>query len=179
MKLTNIWRLLFLRGVLFLAFGFLAISRPAMALLTLAYFFSLFIFLAGLSNLAGGIFDAGHIHRYRFVMILAGVIEIAAGAYAFNNPTLSLAALVLLVGLTLIVHGISEIFSSFDSMYDNVHQALLVTGGALGIIAGALVLRHPLTGSLTFTWLLGLYALVAGAILVATAVSLLTRGENA
>jgi uncharacterized membrane protein HdeD (DUF308 family) len=43
--------------------------------------------------------------------------------------------------------------------------------GILSIVLGFYLLRYPISSSLAFIWVLGLYALIAGPLTVATAIT--------
>lgn len=170
MTSKNFRVLLLLRGILFIIFGFLAIGWPGMALATLAFAFALLILLSGIANLINGILTVGRAYRYWFLSIIIGIIEIGVGAYAFNNPGIGLATLILLIGFTLIIRGIFDIAYAFDTVYSSSYRALFAIGGIIGIIAGIVILRYPVAGTLSFIWVLGLYTLVTGSIYAAMSI---------
>jgi len=172
MKAKNIWWILLLRGILFLLFGIVATFWPAITFVTLAFVFALYIILSGVFNLIYGIMGIHHTHKYWFLMIVVGILEIGVGVYAFNNPLINIAALTLLIGFTFIIRGIFETIAAFEDIYGHSHKVLLAIGGILGIIAGILVLRYPVAGSLAFTWVLGVYALITGSIFVALSMTI-------
>lgn len=172
MKVKNIWWILLLRGIVFLLFGIIATLWPAITFVTLAFVFALYIILSGIFSLIYGIMGIHHAHKYWFLTIVVGLLEIAVGAYAFNNPLINIAALTLLIGFTFIIRGIFETISAFEDMYGHSHKILFALGGILGIVAGILVLRYPVAGTLAFTWILGVYALITGAIFIALSMTL-------
>jgi len=172
MKVKNIWWVLLLRGILFLLFGIVATLWPSITFVTLAFVFAFYIILSGVFSLIYGIMGIHHTHKYWFLMIVVGILEISVGAYAFNNPLINIAALTLLIGFTLIVRGIFETIAAFEDMYGQSHKVLLAIGGILGILAGIFVLRYPVTGSLAFTWVLGVYALITGSIFIALSMTI-------
>lgn len=161
-----------MRGVLFLLFGVVATLWPAITFVTLAFVFALYIILSGVFSLIYGIMGIHHNHKYWFLTIVVGLFEIAVGAYAFNNPLINVTALTLLIGFTFIIRGIFETIAAFEDMYGHSHKILLAIGGILGIVAGILILRYPVAGTLAFTWVLGVYALITGAIFVALSMTI-------
>lgn len=170
MKLKNIWWILLLRGILFLLFGIFATFWPSITFITLAFVFALYIILSGVFNIIYGIMGIHHTHKYWFLILVIGIFEIGVGVFAFNNPLINIAALSLLIGFTFIIRGIFETIAAFEDMYGHSHKVLLAIGGILGIIAGILVLRYPIAGSLAFTWVLGVYALITGSIFIALSI---------
>lgn len=173
-KLKNIWWLLLSKGILFIIFGFIAISWPTITLVTLAIVFALLILFSGISNLISGIMSISHNRKYWLMTIIVGIFEIGIGIYAFNNPGISIAVLTLLIGFTLIIRGIFEIIAAFEDVYSFSHKMLTAIGGILGVFAGIIILRYPIAGSLAYVWVLGLYALIAGSIYIALAI--MTKG---
>jgi len=170
MALKNMWWLLLLRGISFALFGIVAIGWPAITFTALAFAFALYIVISGILNLVYGIIGIQDVHRYWFLTIIIGVLEIAAGAYAFRTPLISITAFVLLIGFMFIVRGIFETVTAFEHVHDTTHKVLMSASGIIGIFAGLIILRYPLPGSLAFTWVLGAYALVAGSIYIALSV---------
>jgi uncharacterized membrane protein HdeD (DUF308 family) len=171
MALKNLWWLLLLRGISFILFGIMAIGWPAITFVTLAFVFALYIIISGILNLTYGIISIQDVHRYWFLTIIIGLLEIAAGAYAFRIPLLSITAFVLLIGFTFVVRGIFEAITAFEHVHNITHKILMSTSGIIGVLAGLIILRYPVPGSLAFTWVLGAYALIVGSIYIALAVA--------
>lgn len=166
-KLNNIWQLWLLKGILFIVFGIIALIWPAMTLVILALIFALLILFSGISSLVIGIISIDHAPKYWFLTILIGILEIGVSIYAFSHLGMSIAALVFLIAFVFIGRSILEIISAFDETYSNSRKVLLVVSGLLGIIAGIIILKYPIAGSLAFFWILGVYALIAGSIYIA------------
>src|SRR6185503_2111212 len=106
-----------------------------------------------------------------FLELLLGLAEIGVGVYLLKNK-LALAAFIAVVGVALIFYGILEVITAFEPGEDSGRRFLLIVGGALGIVAGFIVLRYPVSSGLAFTWVLGVWGLVVGAMQVAMALSL-------
>ncbi len=166
MTYDNFRAFLLIRGIAFLLFGFLAISWPGMTFVTLVFIFALLILLSGVSNLLSGLTDKSRADGYRWLIVAAGIFEVIVGIYAFSNPGISLAALILLIASTFIIRGILEIAIAFGEGYSSSHRVLLIAGGLIGIIAGIVVFRYPVTAGLAFIWVMGIYALLAGSIYI-------------
>ena len=170
MKLKNIWWILLIRGIALLIFGLIAVFWPVITFVTLAFVFAFYILLSGVFNLIYSI-TGMHSHRYWFLVLILGLFEIGVGVYAINHPGINIAALTLLIGFTFMIRGVFEIIAAFDDIFAKSHSVLLTIGGVLSLLVGLLILRYPIAGSISFTWVLGFYALVAGSILVALSFS--------
>lgn len=168
-KSKNIWWILLLKGIILVLFGLFAVFWPAISFIALSLVFAFYILLSGVMNIIYGIVGIST-HRYWFLILALGVFEIGVGDFAINHPHISIAALALLIGFTFLIRGIFEIISAFDDMFIHAHRLLQSIGGALSIIVGLIVLRYPIRGGITFTWVLGVYALVAGPMLIALSV---------
>lgn len=144
-------------------FGIAAIAWPGLTLYSFVILFGIYALVAGVANVVGGILNIGRGWSAIGSLILGGLL-IAAGSYVFNHPTL-LTTLVLLVAFTLIVRGIFEIVTAVSS--DLPSKTLTVVSGIIGLIIGLVLLRYPIGGGLAYVWVLGIYALVSGPIMLA------------
>ncbi len=170
MKLQNLWWLLLLQGLFLILFGFVAIAWPGLTFVTLVFIFAIYILLSGVLNIIHSVIGTKD-HQYWFLTLVLGIVEVSAGVYALNNPGISIAILVLLIGFTFIVRGVLGVISAFAPMYTDTHKLLLIVIGVLSVVAGIIVLRYPVAGTLAFTWVIGVYALIAGAIMIALSIS--------
>lgn len=168
-KSKNIWWILLLKGILLVLFGLFTVFWPAISFIALSLVFALYILLSGVMNIIYGITGIST-HRYWFLILALGIFEIGVGVFAINHPHISITALALLIGFTFLIRGIFEIISAFDDMFMHTYRILLALGGTLSIIVGMIILRYPIRGSIAFTWVLGIYALIAGPMLIALSV---------
>jgi uncharacterized membrane protein HdeD (DUF308 family) len=168
-KTKNVWWILLLKGLLLVLFGLFTVFWPAISFIALSLVFALYILLSGVMNIIYGISGISA-HRYWFLILALGIFEIGVGVFAINHPHITIAALALLIGFTFLIRGIFEIISAFDDMFLHAHRVLQSVAGALSIVVGLIILRYPIRGSIAFTWVLGIYALIAGPMLIALSV---------
>jgi len=91
----------------------------------------------------------------RGLLILLGIILIVTGCAAIGMPLVAGLAIELLIGWVLIVSGIMQSIYSFSSRgWGKFSMRLLA--GLLYLLAGIMLIAHPLRGVLTLTALLGL-----------------------
>lgn len=155
-------------GIALILLGIAAIAWPGLSLYTFAVLFGIYALVAGVVNVVGGIvgLKAGWSAVARVVL---GILLVAAGAYVFNHPGITALTLVLIVGFTFVIKGVMEIVTAFTE--NEEHKALAIVGGVLGILVGLIMLRYPVGGGLAYVWVLGIYALVAGPMLLASVAS--------
>ncbi len=108
----------------------------------------------------------------RQVMVLGGIASVIFGILLLTWPGATLSAIMLLVGLWWLIQGIFMIFSIF---IDRSKGGWKLIGGAIGILAGILVLQHPLLipmiGTITLTLVLGIMGISMGILAVIAALA--------
>ena len=153
------------RGVLAVIFGLIALRSPDAAATAFVIMFAIYAFADGLLSLvlAAGLARARE--RWGWYVV-EGIASIALGVVAVAYPSVTLLAVVVLVGLRAIVLGISELgaaiaWEELDSRW------LLGVTGAVSVILGVLLFASPGEGALVLIWSVGVYAIVFGVMLVA------------
>lgn len=171
------WWLLLIRGLALIGLGMMAIIWPGVTLLVLATIFAVYLIAVGVVDVIVGARTV-KVSKLWFLRIILGIAEITVGVYLVNNATLTLAAFILLIGLFLVFQGLVEIISAFRTPSDFGHKFWTIFAGFIGVAVGLIVLRQPITGGLAFTWLLGFYGLLAGALSISVALSLRSGGKH-
>lgn len=169
MQEDAMWGMSIAEGVVAILFGIAAVFWPALTLVTLLYLFAAFILISGLVNLITGIFHAGHGVGAWFLKLILSVVEIGIGVYLLRHPHVSFAVFILLIGFGLIIRGVFEIVGAFIESLGPGSRILALIVGALAVLAGIVVLFQPASGGVAFVWVLGIYALIAGPVIVAMA----------
>lgn len=165
--LLQTWWLLALRGLVALLFGAVAIVWPAITLATLALLFAAYGMLAGAVWIFGAVAHRASDRRWP-VLLLMGILSAAAGAIAALYPGLTALALVLLMGANALVSGVIEIVLAVRLRTRIKGEPLLALSGAVSVVFGVVVLLFPLgAGALALAWMVGLYAMLTGAMLLA------------
>ncbi|MBZ2209471.1 HdeD family acid-resistance protein [Massilia soli] len=167
--LMRSWWMLALRGLVAIAFGVLAILFPAMTLGSLVALFAAFALLSG----AIWVFGAAR-HRKSdeqwWVLLLLGLASIGAGSVAALHPALTLLVLVLLIGANALVTGVLDIVVAVRMRKKMQGESLLIASGIASIAFGVIVFLFPVgIGGLAIAWMIGLYALVTGMLMLALA----------
>jgi uncharacterized membrane protein HdeD (DUF308 family) len=100
-----------------------------------------------------------------WLVLLEGIALVILGALLLTNPGSTTLVLIQFLGIYWLVKGIFELVSMF---IDHRQWGWKLFSGILGIIAGILILQHPLWSTLlvpaTLVWLLGLFGLIMGGI---------------
>lgn len=163
--LERAWWMLILRGTVALLFGTLASFWPGLTLLLLITFFGAYAIASGVVAIVAAI-------RYRathtgwWVLLLLGICSIGAGVIAARVPGITALVLVAVIGANALITGVFDLIAA-----TRLHRGLryawtLVLTGVLSVLFGVFVLLFPGAGALALVWLIGVYALLTGALLV-------------
>jgi uncharacterized membrane protein HdeD (DUF308 family) len=159
--------LLALRGVLALLFGVLTLVWPGVTVLALALLFAAYAVVDGVGMVVSGLSRGDRGRRWSYV--LAGVVGIVAGVLAAVWPAVTALVLVLFAGVWAIVTGVLEIVAAVRLRRELTGEWVLALLGALSVVAGVLILVRPDVGALALATVLGVYALLAGVVLLVAA----------
>ncbi|MSU76270.1 hypothetical protein EXS54_02260 [Patescibacteria group bacterium] len=165
----QLWVLWLVRSVILIVFGIFAVVWPGLTLVLIAVAFALFLIVAGIVDVITGLISIGKRSLW-FLTLLLGVLEAGVGVYLLRHSLLELGVFIALVGLTFIVKGILEVISAFDQPHTGGQKTLMVLIGLIAVLAGVVILAHPVSGGLAFVWAIGLYGILAGAVGVALAI---------
>ncbi len=92
--------------------------------------------------------------------LIVGLITLAGGIVLIAYPGPTLTVIALLVGIELLIGGIFLIVGAFGRPAGSRTWGVL--GGALAVIAGVIVLRHPSGSLLVVALAVGIYLILAG-----------------
>ena len=102
-----------------------------------------------------------------WLLLIVGVLSIAAGIIILLKPSDSLATLAVIAGIFLLVDGIIELAASL--MHGTRGRGSLALLGVLTAIVGVLLIRHPVGGVAAVALLIGLWLITVGLIRVIAA----------
>jgi uncharacterized membrane protein HdeD (DUF308 family) len=168
--LSRNWWAIALRGVAAIIFGLLTFVMPGITLAVLVLLFGAYAIVDGIFTLVavarGQAVARG---EPRWVLVLEGVVSIAAGLVAFLWPGLTALALVYLIAAWAIVTGVLEIVAAVRLRRQIDNEWWLGLSGALSVVFGVLVMAAPGAGALAMLFWIGAYAILFGALLVGLA----------
>jgi uncharacterized membrane protein HdeD (DUF308 family) len=104
-----------------------------------------------------------------WLALLIGVLSIAAGVIVILKPSNSLSTLAVIFGIFILADGVIVLIAALSG--DTQNRGLLTILGALSVIAGVLLIRHPLGGVKAVALLLGIWLIAAGVVRLVAAFS--------
>lgn len=167
---NDLWGVLALRGIVAILFGLAAVFWPALTLVTLVYLISAYLLASGVVGLVVGLINIGNgkiSMLSRILTVAIAVVEIGVGVYLLRHPSIAFAAFILIVGLALIARGVVDAFAGIFEEDSATAKTILTITGVLSAFVGVLILLQPVAGGVAFVWILGLYALITGPMLLA------------
>ncbi len=159
-NLANNWWTFVLRGVFALLFGVIAIVYPGLTILSLTYVFGFYAILDGIFALVAAWSNRSS-ERW-WVLLLEGLLGLAAGVIAFVSPGITAMALLTVIAAWAILTGILEIVAAIRLRQEIENEVWLGLGGLASIIFGVLLVIWPGSGLVTISWLIGFYAIAFG-----------------
>lgn len=162
---NDMW-LMIVKGLALFFLGLIAVAWPGLTLIIFSLVFAIYLLVDGVVEIIQGITVHGQGSHW-ILRIILGVIEIAAGVYLLNRPSVAIATFVLVIGFVFLIQGIVELLSAFIDKTDSKNRTLLIVTGVIGLLAGIIILRYPVSSGIAFAWVVGVYALIAGAITIA------------
>lgn len=163
--MTSQWWVLLLRGILAVLFGIIAISYAKFTVLAIFIWFVFYALADGISHVYMSYMHKDDNNKW-WVGLLGGVFSIFVGIAAFTWPQLTAFLLLLFIGAKAVFQGIIMVVTAIQLRKEVKGEWLFILGGAIAIIFGLWMFLNPVTGGLALLWIVGIYAMVVGLILI-------------
>lgn len=108
-----------------------------------------------------------------WVPMLVGVLAIVAGIIVLLRPGDSLSAITVVVGIFVLIDGVAALVEAIRG--DTANRGMLTVLGAISVIAGVILVRHPFSTVTVFAVLLGVWLIAAGTVRLVAALSVSTE----
>jgi uncharacterized membrane protein HdeD (DUF308 family) len=152
-------------GIAALVLGVVLLFNPDVAARTLALLIGLGLVLGGCLELAGR--EATGSGRAGSVVL--GTILVVGGLVAAFWPGVTLWALAVVTGISLLLHGVGRVFLAFSVRREVRTWGWLAVAGAVNVVVGLLALAWPEATVLVLSLLLGVQVLAFGGFLIGAA----------
>jgi uncharacterized membrane protein HdeD (DUF308 family) len=165
-QLEKMWGWYLAGGIFSMIFGFFVISYRHASVYAIIYLASGFFIAVGVFEIVG----AARAAVQRWPHIVFGIIWIGAGIVGFVWPHITIFIVAVLVGWGFLVLGIFDIVNSIRYHYLPYWWAYLIRG-IIAVGLGFLCIRHPGAPLTALVVLIGILAIVFGAVEVLGAFS--------
>lgn len=175
-RLAQNWWLVALRALCAIIFGGIALWMPGIALLSLVLLFSAYMLVDGVLSIVAAVRASRKGSRWG-MLLLEGVLDLAAGAVAFLWPGITVFVLTILIAAWSIVTGGLMLWGAFRLSPD-YGRWWLGLGGVASTVLGFLLIMSPLIGAIALTIALGAYAIVFGILMAILSYKLWARRKK-
>ncbi|MFH0412488.1 HdeD family acid-resistance protein [Corynebacterium sp. L4756] len=117
------------------------------------------------------------VKRSGLMLIVSGVIAILFGLIAIFSPIGTIFALVMLWGIYAVIDAILAFVAAAQPTSKKA-RPWLITLGILGLIAGVLVIFRPISSTIVFAWVLGIWLIIRGVVEIISAFNTSTNGSR-
>ncbi len=163
--LARNWWLFLLRGIAALIFGVLSLVWPGISLLTLILFFGAYALVDGAFALAAAMVGRGNA-KVRWWLVLVGLLGIGIGIATFLWPGLTALTLLYFIAGWVIATGVLQIIGAIELRNVIEDEWWLILDGALAVLFGILLCIMPGAGAVALIWLIALFAIAYGVLLI-------------
>ena len=158
------WWAIVLRGILACIFGILVLANPSVGVAVLILMFAIYAAVDGVAALATAVNHGRAGLRWGWWLV-EGLVSLGVAALALARPGITLLAVVLLIAFRAILLGLIELGGALGGKGLD-HRWLLGLTGIVSLLFGVLLLANPMAGSVAVVWVIGVYAVVFGVMLV-------------
>jgi uncharacterized membrane protein HdeD (DUF308 family) len=159
------WWAVSLRGLAGILFGIITFLAPGISLAALVLLFGAYAFADGVLAIVSAVRRRGT-DRW-WLLLLEGLVGIAAGILTILWPGITALALLYVIAAWALVTGAFEIAAAIRLRKAISGEWLLALSGVLSIALGVLLILAPGPGALALVIWIGAYAFVFGALLFA------------
>jgi len=163
------WWVLLLRGLAAILFGIFAYVWPGLTMVTLVLLFGIFALADGIVAVIGSLIHHKKYKGHWWVLLLLGLVSIAAGIFTFLMPGITVLSLLTLIAAWAFMSGVLNIFTSIQLRKEIKKEWLLFLNGIVSVLFGLFVFMRPGIGALSVIWLIATYAVFTGVVFLSLA----------
>jgi uncharacterized membrane protein HdeD (DUF308 family) len=178
--LSRNWWTLALRGLFAVLFGIMAFAWPGITLGALVLLYGAYAFADGVLAIAAALVGRT-VGVPWWSLLIEGLAGIGVGIITLIWPGITALVLLYLIAFWAVVTGVFEIVAAIRLRKEIRGEWLLALSGVLSVLFGVALIVSPGAGALAVVWLIGAYAIVFGALMIALALRLrswLTRTSH-
>lgn len=164
-ELARSWWALALRGLVAVLFGLAALFWPGLVLAALILLFGAYALVDGVLGIIAA-FRSSVEGMTRWVLLTEGGIGILFGIVALVWPDLTALGLLYIIAFWAVLAGIARILRAILLRREIENEWSMALSGILSVILGIVLLFLPGTALLAYAWLIGLFALALGVMLI-------------
>jgi uncharacterized membrane protein HdeD (DUF308 family) len=155
--LASIWWIPLLSGALAVIAGLVVLIEPHSSLLAVALVIGIYLVIAGIFVVAGGLARSAE----RWVPVVFGILAILAGIFVIARPGSAVHGVRIVFGIFLLLSGLAHLALAASLHGDRRNE---IVRGVLELVAGIVFLAAPKLGLAALALFFGVYLLLRGAL---------------
>jgi uncharacterized membrane protein HdeD (DUF308 family) len=163
--LSRFWWMILLRGLVAILFGIMVLAQPGISLVSLVIVFGAFVLVDGATNVITAL-GGRREHEHWWVLLFAGLAGIVLGVLTFVNPGITALALLFYIAVWALVTGFMQIVAAIRLRKEIEGELWLGLAGLASVVFGTILIARPGAGALAVLWLIGVYAVAYGVLLL-------------
>ena len=152
------WGLAVFMGVVSVVLGLLAMFYPGATIVTIAIFFAAWLFVSGFYEVITSFTRDGDTGS-RVLHAIIGVLSVIVGFALLRTPFQSVEVVIFVVGIFWVAQGIVTFITAFSVRQGRGWRLFM---GAIGVLAGLVVLEYPIDSALTLAFFGGIWLVILG-----------------
>jgi uncharacterized membrane protein HdeD (DUF308 family) len=156
------WWVPLLRGLVAIALGILAFTRPVWSLGAVMLAFAVYALIEGTSDLFAALIGWRH-RDDRWMLLLEALIGIGIGIVTLRTPGITAIVVIFFIAAWALATGVLRIVEGLRLRREIPGEIWLALGGVFSVIFALLVMTRPLAGAVALVRVIGVYALILGA----------------
>jgi uncharacterized membrane protein HdeD (DUF308 family) len=138
---------------------------PDITLFTLIILFGAYIVVDGVLEIWNGIMNR-NVHDRWWVDILIGLAGVIGGLLVMTLPDVTATALMYFIAAWMVIVGILQIVYALRVRQEISNEWLIILAGLLSLLLGIYFFAFPGDGATSLVWLIGLYSILFGVLIV-------------
>lgn len=160
-----------LRGIVALLFGLVVLVWPNITAVVFTFAFAILVLIEGAVMVFATLRHRHDSDLWPLYVILGG-LGVLAGVYLLANPKISGLTLLFLIAAYAIARGVIDVVMGVMLRKEIKGEWLLIVGGLISIAFGCFIFAKPASGALVLLWLIAIYSMIVGVILLGVAFAL-------
>jgi uncharacterized membrane protein HdeD (DUF308 family) len=165
--LARNWWLILLRGICAVIFGVLTFAWPGVTLAVLVLFYGAFAFADGVLALVAAVMGGQPAPRWWLAIV--GVLGLAAGIVTLVVPGITALVLLYCIAFWAIAIGVMQIVGAIRLRKEIDNEWMLIASGIISVLFGLILIVSPGAGALGVLFVIGVYAVIHGIMLITLA----------
>jgi uncharacterized membrane protein HdeD (DUF308 family) len=171
------WWVLLLKGILLVIFGILSFMNPGITLATLVLWFAIFMMIDGVFSIFG-VVSNWKTEEDKWLLLAEGALGLVLGLLVYRSPDTFLSFIAFVISFWAIFSGISRIAMAIQLRKEIEGEGWLILSGVLSVIFGILVFAQPGIGIATLMWIIAIFAILVGVLLILLSLKLRKAGNK-